>query len=324
MAAADLDRPWPTFSLSASGVSTLQTCLRRYYLQTYWAWTGWRTDAKPSRQRAYRLKTAISAASHAGTIVHAVAARYATAIGRGRDVRSDDDRDVDGAERRYRAEIREAANRRLERATKRAPALLEAVYGDPIDVDGGAATVRACVRELQTSEYLSALAADVAAGGRLLTADESELTSIRLPIVLDSSSLLVPIWVRPDLAWITPSTTIVVLDWKTGRRRDSDATQMALYGLWASQAQPHTIDLITSYLRTGESSEYRCTPDAGHAVVEVLSTATRTIRERIVGGDLDRHEPIRSPEVWPQIPEGSRECSWCPFRGPCGRGRAIP
>lgn len=310
-------------SLSHSAVITYLICKRRYFWRTHWANS---RSQDPGRKLAAALKDGTSPAAYAGKIVHSVAARLVRRLHAG-DGWPFPDTAAEWARSTVDRDLRAAATRTLETATKERPMLIDSFYGaDPERLTrkiGDAAEKAArLVRNLWIDERLSWIAAP---GGPLRLLNVESLVSWPL----DVDGVEVPIWIVPDVAilgWRPPEasgqpTGILVIDWKTGKPR-VETDQLALYGAWAAAGSLLPVAAVAVYLEDGRTETHHHTPEHGAAVLARLRAVIDDIRPRLVDGDLRRNEARRGPghaDVWPQLPEGSDECRWCDYRRLCRR-----
>ncbi|MEZ5980258.1 MAG: PD-(D/E)XK nuclease family protein [Planctomycetota bacterium] len=125
------------------------------------------------------------------------------------------------------------------------------------------------------------------------------------------------VYAVPDFA-LRDDGGVVILDWKTGRPRERDRFQLALYALYAERtwgADPTEVRCADAYLDEGSFEE---TTFGRAELDDVLATIETSIaRMRELHFDADRS--AGDAAEFPMLPEGSRECARCNFREMCGR-----
>jgi hypothetical protein len=111
---------------------------------------------------------------------------------------------------------------------------------------------------------------------------------------------------------------IHVLDWKTGREREVDHTQVGVYVLYARQkwgAVPRAVTGELVYLAGGGE---RVSVAVGDEELESCRGAMRSsiaaMRQRLA----DPARNVARLEQFPQVAAADR-CARCAFRRPCGR-----
>lgn len=120
----------------------------------------------------------------------------------------------------------------------------------------------------------------------------------------------VPVIVVADLVTRTPDGTLLVTDWKTGRRQApaDDHLQIATYVLWAVQrwgVDPADVEGELVYLQDGHVDATRRDARDLEQVRETIVEQSRTM--------LDADDFPADP--------GSDRCPWCPFATVCEEGR---
>lgn len=287
-------------------MAALDKCDRAYFWRVFWSWTGWNRDASPSRKLAYALKLSTTGPAMAGKLTHSAMARLV------RDARhcrpSNPEAHATEAIGELRKWAKQAEKTTPANSSKKRPMSAELYYGDPIDIDRAEETIRTCVASGARSEHIEAI---------------SEMTRDLVHVVdqLESFQLDgVDVWVAPDLCYGGARGDTLVVDWKTGRPRDTDTEQVKLYGLWAVETgrveSPDELTLSLAYLATGEVVEQRVTAadiEATRAKVLGFAAEVAALRDPVTTA------PRMDAEAWPKIEQGSRACGWCEFRELCKR-----
>jgi CRISPR/Cas system-associated exonuclease Cas4 (RecB family) len=126
----------------------------------------------------------------------------------------------------------------------------------------------------------------------------------------------VDLWGAPDLVYEGARGEVRVVDWKTGKERPTDRTQLDLYALWLMERDTVTPDrdirATADYLRTGISREHVPNPDRA---LERIAGMLGELRKHVDG----RNKPNIEPARWPKLAEGSKACGWCEYRRLCRR-----
>ncbi|MGC4001199.1 MAG: PD-(D/E)XK nuclease family protein [Anaeromyxobacter sp.] len=123
-----------------------------------------------------------------------------------------------------------------------------------------------------------------------------------------------------DFAYRDPEGRVQVLDWKTGKERGVDHTQVGIYSLYAQQKWSVPPEAVTGgliYLVGGGGAE-RVSVSADPASLEGCRTA---MRDSIAAMRAALVDPARNAAVEDAFPrhEQREACRRCPFRRPCGR-----
>ena len=297
---------WPDPSVSSSAVAARLKCDRIYFYRVFWSWGGWERTASPSRRRAYALKTGTTGPQMAGSLVHEAMARFV------RDARHARTSNAEAATveavGKLRAWARAAESTTAANASKKRPLSLEVYYGGDIDLDHAEETITECIANGAKSEHLLAI--------REATTDPVINVDVMESFQLDD---WLTVWAAPDLAYEGISGRLIVVDWKTGRSRETDQEQVKLYALWAVEkghADADRVLLSLSYLRSGVVTEGKITAgEVDEKRAELLTFAAEINDLR----DAETGAPRMDAEAWPMVEKGSRLCAYCEFRELCKR-----
>jgi len=126
------------------------------------------------------------------------------------------------------------------------------------------------------------------------------------------------IWVAVDFAFADADGIVHVLDWKTGKAREVDHTQVGIYALYAQQkwgASPQGVLGGLVYLGSGaECVTVSADPAALEACKDEMRRSIAAMRARLddAAGNVARLEQFPQPSTL-------ESCRRCPFRRPCGR-----
>ena len=298
------------FTWSKSRHEKFQECLRAYYYQYYGSWGGWDAPAGSPARELYVLKKLSSRWQWAGSVVHAALKRMlerARHTGRFQDLP-----DLLARTReRARREWSTSREKSYWREPSQVPGLVEHEYAEPVPDQEWKRVwdevIEGSLRAFYASEVLERLRRTPRE--RWLAVDE-----------LDSWSFEgTKVWVAVDFAFAGADGVVHVLDWKTGKERKVDHTQVGIYALYAEQkwgAPPHGVRGGLVYLAggTGECVTVAADPSALDACREEMRRSIAAMRARL---DDDTGNVARL-ERFPQLstPESCRRCA---FRRPCGR-----
>lgn len=288
--------PYPGFSWSITRQRMLDTCPRQYYYRYYLSHNGWLDDVHERSRLAYRLSKLTS--------LDAILGRQMDERGRDIEVRvraGDPPPSVAELEDRTRLALRAAwKSSRDERAAfehspKRTVMLrsfyLEGEPPDKQDTDRVNSKIAACTANLLAVPDWQTIS-ECAQEGCVLIPDFANF-------VLDE----VTIFAAADLAYMADGV-LSVIDWKSGRPGDSDATQALLsaycagldapvglgYGL-TDGSRPR-IRPVLHYLFSGESVEPAIPNDLAQFVRDTVAPGIRAMRDLL----LDPVENAPLPE----------------------------
>jgi hypothetical protein len=212
--------PYPGFSWSITRQRMLDTCPRQYYLRYYLSHNGWLDDSPERSRLAYRLSKLTTLDAVLGAEMDERAREIERAVRAGKPPPSA----VELEERTrlaLRAAWRSSRDERaaFERSPKRTVMLrsfyLEGAPPDKSDTDRVNEKLTACTENLLAVSDWERIAA-CAQEGCVLIPDFAGF-------FLDS----VKVFAAPDLAYVAEGV-LHVIDWKSGKRGDSDPTQVLL------------------------------------------------------------------------------------------------
>ena len=297
-------------SWSLSRDRRLRDCLRKYYLQHFGSRGGGQAGASGEAREAYVLKHLRTRHMWVGEVVHEMIELALAAIRRGDAVPVE--AIVERGTRRMRAQYAESLQGVYRERPHQACGLSEHEYREDISRDEWKRQrdrMEACVRAFFELELLRDLKA--APPWRWLAVES--LASFEL----EGATIVV----KPDFAWRDQQDRVVVVDWKTGKRRgEEDWLQVAVYGLfarraWGLGAQPLMGRLV--YLESGESLDVELLPaDLERAEAFVKSSVAHM---RGLHSDAAAGMQARFP-----LTEDRSLCLHCNFRRLCGRQQPAP
>jgi len=298
------------FTWSKSRHERFSECRRAYFYAYYGSWGGWEAQPGSAARELYVLKKLSSRWQWAGSLVHeALRGMLSRARATG-EVRPLDEllRST-----RQRARGQWAASR--EKGYWREPSprhgLVEHEYGEPVaDAEWKRIweeVVEGSLRAFYAGEPFERIRRIPTT--RWLAVDE-----------LDSWQFEgTKIWVAVDFAYVESDGRVNLLDWKTGREREVDHTQLAIYTLYAKEKWSVGIDQVAGslvYLGGPQAQRVTSTSDAAalDACREAMRGSIAAMRSLLDDAGANVATPGRFPPLDDRDP-----CRRCAFRRPCGR-----
>ncbi|HTT70821.1 MAG TPA: PD-(D/E)XK nuclease family protein [Anaeromyxobacteraceae bacterium] len=297
------------FTWSKSRHEKFQECLRAYYYQYYGSWGGWEAEAGSPVRELYVLKKLSSRWQWAGSVVHDA---LKTMLERAR--RTGEFRPLEAllerTKLRARAEWASSRDKSYWREASRISGLLEHEYAEPVPNEEWRRIWDEVVEGSLRSFYASS------------TFELLRRTPPERWLVVDELDAWVfegtKVWVALDFAYAGEDGVIHVLDWKTGREREVDRTQLGVYALYAQQKWGVAAERVVGGLVYLGAGGERTSLSADPAVLEACRVEMRRSIAAMRGRLDDAEKNQASLEHFPQLP-GEASCRRCPFRRPCGR-----
>lgn len=305
-------------SWSASRAGNFGTCLRRYYHDYYGSWRGWEAQAPEWRRRTYLLKKMTRMPMFAGDCLHRALAAWMAerARGRTRTAAEMEERALELLRSGYR-ESRDGSWRAQPSKRTR---LAEHHYGEAaIDEASGAAAeyggrmverLRRCVGHFFSMDGLE----------EARTIDPGAFLGLEEMGTIEFNGTRV--FCIPDFATELRSgggRAIHIYDWKTGRPREQDRFQLAVYMLYAREkwdARPDEVTCSDVYLADGELVVERFDAEQ----VEVTERRIAESMDEMSGLHFDADAEDGDIETFPMIEDpAASECTTCNYRELCGR-----
>jgi hypothetical protein len=301
------------FSWSKSRHEKFADCRRAYYYAYYGSWGGWEAERGSEVRELYVLKKLSSRWQWAGSIVHDALKNMLNAA-RATGTFWTVEKLLERTRARARAQWGSSREKAYWRESSKIVGLVEHEYGEAIPdadwkrlyegvVDGG-------LRAFYASATFDAIRKTPR--DRWLTVDE-----------LDSWSFEgTKIWVAIDFAYRDDAGNVHVLDWKTGKERGVDHTQVGIYALFAQRKWDVPAEKVVGGLvylvGNGDGGAERVSVAADPATLETCQSEMRgSIAEmRALLADPARNEARLDAFPMRDDREG---CRRCPFRRPCGR-----
>jgi hypothetical protein len=298
------------FSWSKSRHEKFDDCLRAYYFQYYGSWGGWDAAAGTRARELYVLKKLSSRWQWAGSIVHG-ALKDMLQRARARGDFWPLDQLLRRTHERARAQWARSREKSYWREASQIAGLVEHEYAEPVPNEEWKriwdVVIEGSLRSFYASEVFAVI--QRTPRERWLSVDELDAWSFEGTKV----------WVAVDFAFTAPDGAIHILDWKTGREREVDHTQVGIYALYARDkwgAPPEGVVGGLVYLSTpgGDRVSVSADPAALAACEDEMRRSIASMRERLE--DAERN--VAREESFPPRDERAG-CERCPFRRPCGR-----
>jgi hypothetical protein len=297
------------FTWSKSRHEKFTECRRAYYYQYYGSWGGWEAPPGTTARELYVLKKLSSRWQWAGSLVHDALKEMLTrakATGRITPVEDLCRRTHDKA----RAQWANSREKSYWGVPSRIVGLVEHEYAEPVPGEEWKRIYHDVVDGSLRAFYQSEIFAQIQATprDRWLTVD-----------VLDSWEFEgTKVWVAIDFAYRDEQGILHILDWKTGKERGVDHTQIGIYALFAQQKWGVSAAELMGGLVYLQSGAARTEVQADPATLESCKSE---MRESIAAMKAPLEDPKANRarlEMFPQL-EDPAACKRCPFRRPCGR-----
>jgi hypothetical protein len=301
------------FSWSKSRHEKFVGCRRAYYFSYYGSWGGWQAPAGSPVRELYVLKKLSSRWQWAGSIVHAALKQLLSRAKVTGDLLPLE-RVLERTRARARAEWSGSREKSYWREASRITGLVEHEYGEVVaDAEWKRIweeTIEGSLRAFYSSPILEEIRR--APRDRWLTVDE-----------LDSWDFEgTRVWVAVDFAFAGEDGRVHILDWKTGKERGVDHTQIAIYALYGQRkwgVAPEAVRGGLVYLgASGAPGGELVEVAADGEMLERCQREMRTSIGEMKGSLADPLRNVAREEAFPLI-EDRAPCRRCAFRRPCGR-----
>ena len=280
-----------------------ETCNRQYYYHYYGSWGGWNRTADARTRLLYQLKKMTTVPMLVGTVVHQTISRVLEALQTGREMPVD--AAVEQTFRLFKQGWQASKHGRWQQAPSKCVNLFEHYYNQPLtdtELREWQARMERAVRTFYAADYYRTFQSLPPAAWLSREALEA--------FPFDGHT----IWVTLDLA-VRQNGNIYIYDWKTGKERKADETQLAVYALYATQkwhAPLQDLVLQDIYLQKGNRKIVEIDPDA------IDQTGTE-IRESIQTMQTHLDNPLENTasEAHFSMTDNRNACDRCPFKSVC-------
>ena len=288
------------FSWSPSRHRMFQSCQRQYYYNYYGSWGGWYDSEDELTRLLYRLKKMSTLPQLVGTVVHDAISRVLKAIQSGREVPFKTAETY--ATQLFDRHIEDSLEKRWLRSASKHTNLFEHYYGQDVNTDAGRERVLENVTAFFESEAFQTL--------QNTPPDQWLSVEALTSFVFNATKL----WVALDVA-VRQNGGVAVFDWKTGREREADRLQLAVYALYASTvwgvSVPH-LQLQDVYLQAGVVRPVSVDTGVLDETRQIIVESIAQMRDKLD----DPNANTASIETFPMT-ENRTTCESCPFKSVC-------
>jgi hypothetical protein len=301
------------FSWSKSRHERFRECRRAYFYTYYGSWGGWEAAPGTPVRELYVLKKLSSRWQWAGSVVHGALKRMLQAA-RATGSFWPLEKTLDRTRAKARSEWAWSRDKSYWREASQIVGLLEHEYGEVVPDAEWKRIYEQVIEGSLRSFYESPILEELrrVPGEQWLSVDE-----------LDSWDFEgTKIWVAVDFAYRDAEGRVHILDWKTGKERGVDHTQVGIYALYAQRkwsVAPEEVRGALAYLVPNGSPGGELVPVAADAAA--LEACQAEMRSSIAGMRALLAQPeknVAEEAAFPRLPERDA-CQRCAFRRPCGR-----
>ncbi len=301
------------FTWSKSRHEKFAECRRAYFYAYYGSWGGWEAESGTPTRELYVLKKLSSRWQWAGSVVHGTLKRMLQAA-RATGTFWPLEKTLERTRMRARSEWAWSRDKSYWREPSQIVGLVEHEYGEAVPAADWKKLYEQVVEGSLRAFYASPTLEVIRSLSRdqWLSVDE-----------LDSWDFEgTKIWVAVDFAFRDAEGRIHVIDWKTGKERDVDHTQVGIYALYAQgkwsvppeQVRGGLVYLVPNGAPGGELVSVA----ADEAALAACRTEMRSSIATMRGVLTDPERNVANEASFPRLPERD-SCRRCPFRRPCGR-----
>lgn len=293
------------FGWSFSRHGVFEECHRKYWLNHYAFWNGWKNDCEPRTRELYIQKNLTTRPMWLGNKVHDAAEYALKTFQQSRFIGPDElvHKSLEIAKR----EVEGSKKERYRINPKKNPGFQEHYYNvSPQESFSGVyIEIERQIRTLYENPIFK----------RILQVPER----IRQVEVLNQTVLAgVPVWVKLDVLMEDGQGGLVIVDWKTGRSHVSETVQdqLGIYALYARQdLGVQNIKAVHVNLREDQFT----THEVDEAQLEKSEAFVRDSAAAMRAMLTQPDDNLGSEADFEKIPEGSPACSRCRFRRDCER-----
>jgi hypothetical protein len=299
------------FSWSKSRHEKFADCRRAYFYTYYGSWGGWEAPAGSTIRELYVLKKLSSRWQWGGSVVHTALKGFLSAA-RASGTFWPLEKLLERTRAKARSEWASSREKRYWRESSKIVGLVEHEYGEAVAdaewkrlyeqvVDGG-------LRAFYASETFEEIRSTPRE--RWLSVDELDAWDFEGT----------KIWVAVDFAYRGADGRVQILDWKTGKERGVDHTQVSIYTLYAQRKWGVSADGVLGGLvyLVGNGAAERVTVAADPGTLEACQAEMRGSIAEMRSALLDPARNVAAEEAFPRL-EAREGCRRCAFRRPCGR-----
>ncbi len=301
------------FSWSKSRHERFAECRRAYFYTYYGSWGGWEADHGTAVRELYVLKKLSSRWQWAGSLVHGTLKRMlqaAKATGNFWPL----EKTLERTRARARSEWAWSREKSYWREPSQIVGLVEHEYGEVVPDADWKRLYEQVIEGSLRAFYASPVLEELRRVPREAWLSVDELDSWEFEGT--------KIWVAVDFAYRDANGRVHILDWKTGKERGVDHTQVGIYALYAQRkwsVAPEEVRGGLVYLVPNGVPGGEVVPVAADAAaLEACQAAMRSSIAEMRGLLADPVKNVAVEETFPR-PAAREACKRCPFRRPCGR-----
>ena len=291
------------FSWSPSRHRMFESCKRQYYFNYYGSWGGWNKHADAQTQLLYRLKKITTVPQLVGAVVHDAISHALRALQVGRPIHPSDIETY--AQKVFHQHLLVSKKQRWRYSASQYTNLFEHYYNEPFtetDQNKSANHISTSLNAFFASDAYATLQS--ARPEDYLTVEK--LTSF---VLADTK-----IWVVLDVA-IRRNKSVYIFDWKTGRERQADRHQLAVYALYATSqwgVALSNLQLQDIYLQTNTEQTLDLSPDDLDQTRIFVTESVQKMRALL----NDPEQNTASQDTFPMT-TNTHLCTTCPFKAVC-------
>lgn len=277
-----------------------ESCKRQYYYNYYGSWGGWDKNADAQSQLLYRLKKITTVPQLVGTVVHDAISK-ALQVGRDFHPLAVETH----AQNLFGQHLRDSEKQRWRYSASKYTNLFEHYYNEPFsetDQNNSANHISTSLKAFFASNAYATLQS---------ARPEDYLTIEKLSdfVLADTK-----IWVVLDVA-IRHGESVYIFDWKTGRERQADRHQLAVYALYATSQWDvalSDLQLQDIYLQTNTERTLPLSPDDLDQTRIFVTESVQKMRALLD----DPEQNTASQDTFPMT-TNTHLCTTCPFKAVC-------
>jgi len=277
-----------------------ESCQRQYFFNYYGSWGGWYNTADEQTRLLYRLKKMTTLPQMTGSVVHDAIGRVLNGLQKGHEITPRAAETY--ATQLFDRHIEDSLEKRWQRSASKHTNLFEHYYGQDLDQDAGRDRVVENVNAFFASEAFQILQD---------TPPNQWLSVEALTSFIFNATKL---WVSLDVA-VRQNGGVSIFDWKTGREREADRLQLAVYALYASNAwgvAPPNLQLQDVYLQAGVVRSITVDGTVLDQTRQIIQKSIVEMRDLLDDSNLNS----ASIDKFPMI-ENRSTCASCTFKSIC-------
>ncbi len=280
-----------------------ESCKRQYYFNYYGSWGGWNKDADAQTQLLYRLKKITTVPQLVGTVVHDAINNVLKALKLGRDTLPFAVETY--AQNLFGQHLQESKKHLWRYSASRYTNLFEHYYNEPFSETD----------QINSANHISiSLKAFFASNAYATLQSARPEDYLTIEKLSDFTLASTKIWVVLDVA-IRRDKSVYIFDWKTGRERQADRHQLAVYALYATaqwSVALSDLQLRDIYLQTNTERTLDLSSDDLDQTRIFVTESVQKMRTLLD----DPEQNAASQDTFPMT-TNTHLCTTCPFKAVC-------